>query len=152
MWSQARFCTAFVMSCPRFPAIKTYVRQVTAIYLKKTKTKTESNFQCQLCQELYNELCYALASSLCVKCWPKCWCMEQTECFVHFLLWSWGILFSHPKDFTPVCTTELARAAKLSGEFKKRDVKMIALSIDSVEDHCNWSKVWEVHSHTHTHT
>ncbi|CAF91861.1 unnamed protein product, partial [Tetraodon nigroviridis] len=53
---------------------------------------------------------------------------------------SWGILFSHPKDFTPVCTTELARAAKLSEEFKKRDVKMIALSIDSVEDHCSWSK------------
>lgn len=72
--------------------------------------------------------------------------MEQTKCFVHFLLCSWGILFSHPKDFTPVCTTELARAAKLSGEFKKRDVKMIALSIDSVEDHCKWSKVWEIHT------
>lgn len=53
----------------------------------------------------------------------------------------WGILFSHPRDFTPVCTTELARAAKLSDEFKKRDVKMIALSIDSVEDHRKWSEV-----------
>ncbi|TNM87465.1 hypothetical protein fugu_005686 [Takifugu bimaculatus] len=60
--------------------------------------------------------------------------------FHDFLGSSWGILFSHPKDFTPVCTTELARAAKLSGEFKKRDVKMIALSVDSVEDHCSWSK------------
>nr|XP_046247195.1 peroxiredoxin-6 [Scatophagus argus] len=60
--------------------------------------------------------------------------------FHDFLGNSWGILFSHPRDFTPVCTTELARAARLSSEFKKRDVKMIALSIDSVEDHCSWSK------------
>ncbi|XP_037530769.1 peroxiredoxin-6 [Nematolebias whitei] len=60
--------------------------------------------------------------------------------FHDFLGGSWGILFSHPRDFTPVCTTELARAAKLADEFKKRDVKMIALSVDSVEDHCSWSK------------
>ncbi|XP_028301293.1 peroxiredoxin-6 [Gouania willdenowi] len=60
--------------------------------------------------------------------------------FHEFLGSSWGILFSHPKDYTPVCTTELARAAKLSDEFKKRGVKMIALSVDSVEDHCGWSK------------
>lgn len=60
--------------------------------------------------------------------------------FHEFLGNSWGILFSHPRDFTPVCTTELARAAKLSDEFKKRDVKMIALSIDSVEDHRKWSE------------
>ncbi|KAG9350951.1 hypothetical protein JZ751_024840, partial [Albula glossodonta] len=53
----------------------------------------------------------------------------------------WGVLFSHPRDYTPVCTTELGRAAKLSDEFKKRNVKMIALSIDSVEDHVGWSKV-----------
>ncbi|XP_032492107.1 peroxiredoxin-6 isoform X1 [Phocoena sinus] len=53
---------------------------------------------------------------------------------------SWGILFSHPRDFTPVCTTELGRAAKLAPEFAKRNVKMIALSIDSVEDHLAWSK------------
>lgn len=66
------------------------------------------------------------------------------------LSFSWGILFSHPRDFTPVCTTELARAAKLSGEFKKRDVKMIALSVDSVEDHCSWSKVTHMHAHMHT--
>ncbi|NWW46448.1 PRDX6 protein, partial [Pedionomus torquatus] len=54
----------------------------------------------------------------------------------------WGILFSHPRDFTPVCTTELGRAAKLAPEFTKRNVKMIALSIDSVQDHLSWSKVW----------
>jgi alkyl hydroperoxide reductase subunit AhpC len=51
---------------------------------------------------------------------------------------SWGILFSHPADFTPVCTTELGRAANLSKEFEKRGVKMIALSADSVEDHRKW--------------
>ncbi|CAL8309162.1 unnamed protein product [Lota lota] len=60
--------------------------------------------------------------------------------FHDFLGDSWGILFSHPRDFTPVCTTELACAAGITGEFKKRGVKMIALSIDSVEDHTNWSK------------
>lgn len=60
--------------------------------------------------------------------------------FHDFLGNSWGILFSHPRDFTPVCTTELARAAKISDEFKKRGVKMIALSIDSVADHHSWSK------------
>ncbi|NXD51437.1 PRDX6 protein, partial [Corvus moneduloides] len=55
--------------------------------------------------------------------------------FHDFLGDSWGILFSHPRDFTPVCTTELGRAAKLAAEFSKRNVKMIALSIDSVQDH-----------------
>ncbi|KAI1892032.1 hypothetical protein AGOR_G00149810 [Albula goreensis] len=60
--------------------------------------------------------------------------------FHDFLGDSWGVLFSHPRDYTPVCTTELGRAAKLSDEFKKRNVKMIALSIDSVEDHVGWSK------------
>ncbi|XP_077573280.1 peroxiredoxin-6 [Stigmatopora nigra] len=59
--------------------------------------------------------------------------------FHDFLGNSWGILFSHPKDFTPVCTTELACAASLSDKFTKRDVKMIALSVDSVEDHRGWS-------------
>ncbi|XP_071948480.1 peroxiredoxin-6-like [Antedon mediterranea] len=53
---------------------------------------------------------------------------------------SWGILFSHPADYTPVCTTELGMAAKLAPEFKKRNVKMIALSCDSVEDHNGWIK------------
>ncbi|XP_070774923.1 peroxiredoxin-6-like [Enoplosus armatus] len=60
--------------------------------------------------------------------------------FHEFLGDSWGILFSHPKDYTPVCTTELGRAARLSGEFSKRDVKMIALSIDLMEDHHGWTK------------
>uniref|UniRef100_A0A8C6LV07 Thioredoxin domain-containing protein n=1 Tax=Nothobranchius furzeri TaxID=105023 RepID=A0A8C6LV07_NOTFU len=61
--------------------------------------------------------------------------------FHDFLGDSWGILFSHPRDYTPVCTTELGRAAKLSSEFSKRNVRMIALSIDCLEDHYGWSKV-----------
>ncbi|XP_062413091.1 peroxiredoxin-6 [Sardina pilchardus] len=60
--------------------------------------------------------------------------------FHDFLGDSWGVLFSHPRDFTPVCTTELACAAKVSDQFVKRNVKMIALSIDSVADHLAWSK------------
>ncbi|XP_043746175.1 peroxiredoxin-6-like [Cervus elaphus] len=60
--------------------------------------------------------------------------------FHNYLGDSWSILFSHPPDFTPVCTTELGRAAKLAPEFTKRNVKMIYLSIDSVEDHLAWSK------------
>lgn len=53
---------------------------------------------------------------------------------------SWGVLFSHPKDFTPVCTTELGYMAALDGEFTKRHVKALALSIDPVEDHTAWLK------------
>ena len=52
----------------------------------------------------------------------------------------WGILFSHPKDFTPVCTTELGAVAKLLPEFTKRDCKVLALSVDGVEDHLSWVK------------
>ena len=51
---------------------------------------------------------------------------------------SWGVLFSHPADFTPVCTTELGLTATLKHEFGKRDVKVIALSVDSVESHQKW--------------
>jgi alkyl hydroperoxide reductase subunit AhpC len=52
----------------------------------------------------------------------------------------WAVLFSHPKDFTPVCTTELGSLAHLQGEFEKRNCKIIGLSIDSVDDHDAWSK------------
>jgi len=53
---------------------------------------------------------------------------------------SWGILFSHPKDFTPVCTTELGYMAGLEKEFAKRHCKVIGLSVDAVENHANWAK------------
>ena len=53
---------------------------------------------------------------------------------------SWGVLFSHPRDFTPVCTTELGAAAKLKPEFDKRDVRMLALSVDPITDHFSWVK------------
>ncbi|XP_071509452.1 peroxiredoxin-6-like [Diadema antillarum] len=53
---------------------------------------------------------------------------------------SWGILFSHPADYTPVCTTELGRVAQLTGEFEKRNVKLLALSCDDAESHKGWIK------------
>jgi alkyl hydroperoxide reductase subunit AhpC len=60
--------------------------------------------------------------------------------FYDYLGDSWGILFSHPADFTPVCTTELGTAAKFKGEFDKRNVKMLALSVDGAISHAAWIK------------
>ena len=60
--------------------------------------------------------------------------------FYEYLGDSWGILFSHPADYTPVCTTELGYTSKLKEEFDKRGTKVIALSVDGVEDHQNWIK------------
>lgn len=68
---------------------------------------------------------------------------ESTQGTIHFHQWidkSWAVLFSHPKDFTPVCTTELGSVAKLKKEFDRRGVKVIAISVDKVEDHKGWIK------------
>jgi thioredoxin-dependent peroxiredoxin len=66
---------------------------------------------------------------------------ETSEGNIKFHEWlgsSWGVLFSHPADFTPVCTTELGAVAKLRAEFDKRNVKVVALSVDGVESHQKW--------------
>ena len=68
---------------------------------------------------------------------------ESTQGTIHFHDWigdSWAVLFSHPKNFTPVCTTELGYMAKLEPEFKKRNTKIIGLSVDPVENHGKWAE------------
>jgi thioredoxin-dependent peroxiredoxin len=68
---------------------------------------------------------------------------DTTQGKLHFHEWignGWAILFSHPKDFTPVCTTELGYMAKLKPEFDKRNTKVVGLSIDPVSDHLRWEK------------
>jgi len=65
---------------------------------------------------------------------------EGTLNFYEYLGDNWGILFSHPKDFTPVCTTELGAFAARKSDFDKRDTKLIAVSVDSVESHHRWKK------------
>ena len=67
---------------------------------------------------------------------------QTTDGPIHFHEWlgnSWGVIFSHPKDFTPVCTTELGYMARIKPEFDKRHVKIIGLSIDPVEKHAGWA-------------
>jgi alkyl hydroperoxide reductase subunit AhpC len=66
---------------------------------------------------------------------------ESTEGTIHFHEWAgdkWVVLFSHPKDFTPVCTTELGAVAKLKGEFDRRNTKVMAISVDDVDSHKRW--------------
>lgn len=68
---------------------------------------------------------------------------DSSEGRIHFHDWlgdSWGVLFSHPADYTPVCTTELGLTAKLKEQFEQRNVKAIALSVDSAESHVGWIK------------
>jgi alkyl hydroperoxide reductase subunit AhpC len=74
---------------------------------------------------------------------------EGKIAFHDYLGQGWGVLFSHPKDFTPVCTTELGEVARLIGEFERRDTKVVGVSVDSVASHLDWSEdVKEVTGHS----
>lgn len=76
---------------------------------------------------------------------------ETTEGTVHFHQWiegRWAVLFSHPKDFTPVCTTELGKVAKIKSEFDKRGVKVIGISVDDLKSHKEWIKDINETQHT----
>jgi alkyl hydroperoxide reductase subunit AhpC len=77
---------------------------------------------------------------------------QSTQGEISFHQWlgsSWGVLFSHPRDFTPVCTTELGATAKLKNEFARRNVKVLAISVDDVDSHNKWLGDIEETQHTH---
>lgn len=79
---------------------------------------------------------------------------RTSEGVIHFYEYlgnSWGVLFSHPADYTPVCTTELGRTAALAAEFEKRNVKVLALSVDSLERHTGWISDINETQHTEVH-
>lgn len=79
---------------------------------------------------------------------------RTSEGVIHFYEYlgnSWGVLFSHPADYTPVCTTELGRTAALAAEFEKRNVKVLALSVDSLERHAGWISDINETQHTEVH-
>lgn len=76
---------------------------------------------------------------------------ETSQGEIHFHEWlgnSWGVLFSHPADYTPVCTTELGAVAKLKNEFEKSNVKVVALSVDDVQSHVSW--IHDINETQHT--